>query len=202
VLMSADILVFKGELVPVGKDQESHLEFARNLARKFNHLYKVDFFPEPKPEFTAAALVKGTDGRKMGKSFDNDIKLADTAEDTTKQVMKMVTDRTRIGKNDPGHTDLCEVPWPMYLIVAPEMREAVREECESAQIGCVGCKKRLAEQINEYLRPIRERREKFARDPERLEVIIKHGNKKARERAKETLTEVREIMGLTNWNLD
>ncbi len=202
VLMSADILSFKGQLVPVGKDQESHLEFARNLARKFNHLYKVDCFPEPKPEFTAAALVKGIDGRKMGKSFDNDIKLADTDEDTTKQVMKMVTDRTRIAKSDPGHTDLCEVPWPMYLTVAPETRETVREECESAQIGCVGCKKRLAELVNEYLRPIRERRKEFARDPDRLETILAHGNKKARKRAKETLTEVREIMGLSNWNRD
>src|SRR3990167_261488 len=108
--MTADILAFKGELIPVGKDQESHLEFARDVARRFNHLYGVSYFPEPKPEFTETPLLKGIDGQKMGKSFNNDIKIADTDSDTEKKVKQAITDRTRIAKSDPGHTDLCEVP--------------------------------------------------------------------------------------------
>ncbi len=202
VLMSADILTFKGELVPVGKDQESHLEFARNLARKFNSTFGVDYFPEPRPEFTSTPLLKGTDGQKMGKSANNDIKLADTDADTTKQVLKMITDRTRIARTDPGHTDLCEVPWPMYKIFGADILDQVKTECESAQIGCVDCKKRLAGKINDSLRPIREKREQLAKDPEKVKQILEYGNKKARETAKQTLRDVREIMGLINWNND
>ena len=202
VLMSADILAFKGQLVPVGKDQESHLEFARDLARKFNGLFGVDYFPEPKPEYTATPLLKGIDGQKMGKSYHNDIKLADTEDDTTKQVLKMITDRTRIAKSDPGHVDLCEVPWPMYQIFAEDLKEVVQIECESAQIGCVDCKKRLAGRMNDYLRPIREKREKLASDPDKLQSIIEYGNKKARKVAQKTLFDVREIMGLYNWRND
>lgn len=202
VLMSADILTFKGELVPVGKDQESHLEFARGLARKFNHLYGVDYFPECRPEFTSTPLLKGIDGSKMGKSANNAINLADTDADTTKQVMKMITDRTRIAKSDPGHVDQCEVPWPMYQIFGSDITEQVRTECESAQIGCVDCKKRLAVKMNDYLRPLRERREKFASDPRKVEQILAYGNKKARETAKQTLSDVRDIMGLHNWKND
>lgn len=199
VLMSADILTFKGDLVPVGKDQESHLEFARDLARKFNNMYGVQYFPECKPEFTATPLLRGVDGQKMGKSFHNDIKLADTTDDTIKQVMKMITDRTRIAKADPGHVDLCEVPWPMYQIFAPEMTAQVKTECESAAIGCVDCKKRLGASMNEYLAPMRERRQKLENDEDKLMKILDHGNMKARKVAKETLSGVREIMGLVNW---
>jgi len=202
VLMSADILTFKGELVPVGKDQESHLEFARDLARKFNNMYGVQYFPEPKPEFTETPLLRGVDGQKMGKSFNNDIKIADTDDDTTKQVLKMITDRTRIARKDPGHVDLCEVPWPMYNIFGKDILPQVKEECETAQIGCVDCKKRLAGLMNDYLRPMREKREKLAGDPDRVQKILEYGNKKARETAKKTLSDVREIMGLYNWNND
>ncbi len=202
VLMTADILTFRGELVPVGKDQESHLEFARNLARKFNGLFGVDYFPEPKPEFTTTPLLRGVDGLKMGKSYSNDIKLADTEEDTTKQVLKMITDRSRIAKSDPGHTDLCEVPWPMYGIFAKDLLEQAKTECEEAQIGCVDCKKRLASKINEFLRPLREKRAKLAADPDKLQSILEFGNQKARKTAKQTLSEVREIMGMFNWRTD
>lgn len=203
VLMSADILAFKGELIPVGKDQESHLEFARNLARKFNSLYEVDFFPEPKPKFTTTSLLKGLDGQKMGKSYNNDIKIADTAEDTIKKMSRAITDRTRIARTDPGHTDLCEVPWPLYSVFADqELREVVKKECESAEIGCVDCKKRLSHLINEFFAPFREKREQLSKDPDRVFKILAHGNKKASLVAQATLKEVREIMGLTNWTSD
>ncbi len=204
VLMAADILSFKGELVPVGKDQESHLEFARNLARKFNSLYGADVFPEPKPRFTETPLLKGLDGQKMGKSFNNDIKLADTAEDTAAKVKKMITDRTRIAKSDPGHTDLCEVPWPFYNIFLPKDSDAlakVKTECESALIGCVDCKKNLSGLINEYFAPVRERREKFARNEDEVTKILEYGNLKARKVARQTLAQVYEIMGMKNWSL-
>ncbi len=200
VLMTADILAFKAQLVPVGKDQESHLEFARDVARRFNHLYNVDFFEEPQPKFTSTPLIKGLDGQKMGKSYNNDIKLADTEEDTLKKVKQAITDRSRIAKSDPGHTDQCEVPWPLYQIFAnEEMRALVKTECESAQIGCVDCKKRLANCINEFMRPIREKRIGLEKDPESVRKILDYGNKKARKVAAETLEGVRELMGLSRW---
>lgn len=199
VLMTADILSFKGNLVPVGKDQESHLEFARDVARRFNRLFEVEYFPEPKPEFTETPLLKGLDGQKMGKSFNNDIKIADTESDTEKKVKQAITDRTRIAKSDPGHTDLCAVPWPLYNIFAKDSLTLVKTECETAQIGCVDCKKRLAGHINEFFRPFREKREKLAKDPDQVRKIIEHGNAKARKVAGATLKDVREIMGMTNW---
>ncbi|MBS1993596.1 MAG: tryptophan--tRNA ligase [Cyanobacteria bacterium SZAS LIN-2] len=202
VLMASDILTFRGELVPVGKDQESHLEFARDVARRFNHLFKTDYFPEPQPKFTETPLLKGVDGLKMGKSFNNDIKIADTDSDTAKRVKQMITDRTRIAKSDPGHTDLCEVPWPWYNIIDRDKADVlalVKDECESAKIGCVDCKTRLAGHINDAFRPFREKREKLASDPDQVRKILEHGNAKARKVAKETLSEVREIMGMTTW---
>lgn len=200
VLMTADILAFKAELVPVGKDQESHLEFARDVARKFNYLYGTEFFQEPQPKFTSTPLIKGLDGQKMGKSYNNDIKLADSDEDTLKKVKQAITDRSRISKSDPGHTDQCEVPWPLYQIFADdELRKLVKTECESAQIGCVDCKSRLAKTINEYLRPIREKRLTLAKDPDTVQKILDFGNNKARKVASRTLDGVRELMGLSRW---
>lgn len=202
VLMTADILTFRGELVPVGKDQESHLEFARDVARRFNHVYGVDYFPEPKPEFTTTPLLKGTDGQKMGKSYNNDIKIADTAEDTTKKCKSMITDRTRIGRKDPGHTDICEVPWPLYKVLAPDLAPQVKTECESAAIGCVQCKERLSDVVNEFFGPMRERRAKLAADPDNVTKILQYGNNKARKVARQTIREVREIMGMVSWTED
>lgn len=199
VLMTADILTFKANLVPVGKDQASHLEFSRDTVRRFNHIFNVDFFPEPHPKFTSTPLLKGLDGQKMGKSYNNDIKLADTDADTLKKVKQAITDRTRIAKSDPGHTDLCEVPWPLYQIFGPNIKEQVKTECETALIGCVDCKARLAGLINDFLRPLRERRDQLAQDENRLRMIIEHGNKKARKTAGVTLAGVREIMGLSRW---
>ncbi len=199
VLMSADILAFKAELVPVGKDQESHLEFCRDVVRRFNHLYGVEFFNEPQPKFTTTPLLKGMDGQKMGKSYNNDIKLADTDEETLKKVKQAITDRTRIARKDPGHTDLCEVPWPLYQIFGQDIKDQVKVECESAQIGCVDCKLRLGGIINDFMRPIREKREALAKDPDAVRKILDFGNKKARKVACETMDGVRELMGLSRW---
>lgn len=200
VLMTADILAFRAELVPVGKDQASHLEFARDVARRFNHLYGVEYFQEPQPKFTSTPLIKGVDGQKMGKSYGNDIKLADTDDETIKKIRQAITDRSRIAKSDPGHTDQCEVPWPLYQIFADEeLRAVVKTECETALIGCVDCKKRLAGSINEFMRPIREKRIELEKDPEAVRKILQFGNQKARKVACETLEGVRELMGLSRW---
>jgi tryptophanyl-tRNA synthetase len=199
VLQAADILAVKGELVPVGKDQESHLEFARDVARRFNHTYGVNYFTEPKAEFTETPLLKGTDGQKMGKSYNNDIKIADTESDTIKKVKQMITDRTRINRSDPGQTDLCEVPWPMYRVFARDIQSKVKTECESGAIGCVDCKARLAGIINDFFSQMRTRREQLAKDPDSVIKILKHGNAKVRKVARQTLSEVQEIMGMTTW---
>lgn len=202
VLMTADILTFKAEVVPVGKDQESHLEFARDIVRRFNHLYGVEYFQEPQPKFTETPLIKGIDGQKMGKSYGNDIKIADTEAETLKKVKQMVTDRTRIAKADPGHVDLCEVPWPMYNVFGKPILPEVRDWCEGGKIGCVECKSRLAGLINDHFREVRAKREELAKDPERVRKIIEYGNKKARKVARQTLDEVREIMGLIRWEVE
>ena len=200
VLQTADILSVRGELVPVGRDQEAHLEFARDVARRFNHLCKVNYFAEPKPVFTDTPVLKGIDGQKMGKSFNNDIKISDTEEDTITKVRQMITDRTRITRSDPGHTALCEVPWPMYQVVGQAITPEVKEQCESAKIGCVECKLRLAGVINEFFAPFREKRRLLEKDIDQVRKILDHGNQKARKEAKQTLKDVNEIMGLVNWN--
>jgi len=200
VLQTADILSVKAELVPVGRDQEAHLEFARDLARRFNHVTGVDFFPEPKPEFTSIPVLKGIDGQKMSKSYNNDIKICDTEADTTKRIKQMVTDRTRIAKSDPGHTDLCEVPWPWYQIFPQELRQQVKQECESATIGCVDCKVRLSNHINAYFAPFRAKRAELAKNPDRVYKLLDHGNTKARNIARKTLADLYEIIGFTNWS--
>lgn len=199
VLMTSDILAFRAGLVPVGKDQESHLEFARDIAKRFNHLYGSQYFPEPQPKFTTTPLLKGLDGQKMGKSYNNDVKLADSREDVLKKVKQAITDRTRIARADPGHVDLCEVPWPMYKIFAPQILDQVRTECESATIGCVDCKTRLAGAIDDFLTPFRERRAELEKNPETVNNILQYGNNKARAVAKETLNGVKDLMGLSRW---
>ncbi|MNK65380.1 Tryptophan--tRNA ligase [compost metagenome] len=194
VLMGSDILAFKGDRVPVGKDQLPHLEFSRDMARRFNHLYG-ETFPEPQAVLTEAPSLVGTDGRKMSKSYGNDIKLADTSDVVTQKVMTMVTDPQRQRKSDPGNPDVCTV-FSYYKVLAPQMVEQVDSECRSAGIGCVQCKRRMAETLNGVLDPLRERREHFAQQPELLDEVLEEGNRKARETAQETLAEVREVMKL------
>ncbi|HEY9785333.1 MAG TPA: hypothetical protein V6D17_08025, partial [Candidatus Obscuribacterales bacterium] len=125
---------------------------------------------------------------------------ADTADETMRKAKQMVTDRTRIAKSDPGHTAICEVPWPWYQVFDdPQLRATVKDECESAKIGCLDCKKRLGGLINEKFQPFRERREKLAKDPSTVKKLLHYGNKKARTVAQKTLSEMQEIMGLVRW---
>lgn len=197
VLQSADILGFNASLVPVGVDQLAHLEFSRDVARRFNYIYKTNYFNEPQPKLTETPLIKGIDGQKMGKSFNNDIKISDTEEETTKKIMRAITDRSRIKKTDPGHPDECEVVCPYYEIFADkETVKEQREKCEKALWGCADCKRQLAVIMNDYFREIREKRAELEKNPDYIHKIIKEGSEKARETASQVLKEVKTIMKL------
>ena len=142
VLMSADIMMFNSTAVPVGKDQIAHIEITRDIARRFNKLYKEEFFNEPKPLLNNCSLICGLDGNKMGKSFHNDIKISDTEEVTAKRIMTAITDRSRMRKSDPGHPDECEVAFKYWNVFgSKEQVETVRCECEKGLRGCADCKR-------------------------------------------------------------
>lgn len=195
VLQTADIIQFNAELVPVGKDQLAHLEISRDITRRFNHIYKTDFFIEPRPKLTETPLLKGIDGQKMGKSYGNDIKICDTEEDTTKKIMRAITDRSRIKRTDPGHPDQCEVVCPYYEIFAD--RETIKKQrynCENAVWGCADCKRELALIVNNYFRNIREARKELESNPEYVHKVIKNGSNRAREEVRESLKAVKQLM--------
>lgn len=195
VLMSADILLFNADLVPVGIDQVAHIELTRDIAGRFNHIYKTDFFKEPQPKLNNCSLICGLDGNKMGKSFNNDIKISDTEEITSKKIMTAITDRSRIRKDDLGHPDECEVVFKYWKIFASEDDIAiVRDECEKGLRGCAQCKRELAAKVNERLKEIREKRKYYEEHPEIVDKIIKEGSEKARVEAQKTLTKVRELV--------
>lgn len=194
MLQSADIMLFKGELVPVGKDQLPHIEISRDIARRFNHHYG-EFFPEPRGLVTEAQSFPGLDGRKMSKSYHNDIKLADSSEEVVRKVKTMVTDPGRQRRQDPGYPEVCTV-YSYFNLLRPDLAPMVANECRTAAIGCVQDKLRLAEVLNERLEPLRERRARCAEDPKLLDEIINEGNRKARAVAKETMAQVREAMKL------
>ncbi len=197
VLMSADIMMFNSNFVPVGSDQVAHIEITRDIARRFNNLYKTDFFNEPKPLLNHCALICGLDGNKMGKSFHNDIKISDTEEITTKKIMTAITDRSRMRKDDPGHPDDCEVAFKYWQIFGSEQDiQTVRCECEKGLRGCADCKRQLAKVINARFAPIREKRKYYEEHPEIVEKIIKEGSEKARTEAKKVLQNVRNIIGM------
>ena len=197
VLMSADIMMFNSNFVPVGSDQVAHIEITRDIARRFNNLYKTDFFNEPKPLLNHCALICGLDGNKMGKSFHNDIKISDTEEITTKKIMTAITDRSRMRKDDPGHPDDCEVAFKYWKVFGSEQDiQTVRCECEKGLRGCADCKRQLAKVINARFAPIREKRKYYEEHPEIVEKIIREGSEKARTEAKKVLQNVRNIIGM------
>lgn len=197
VLMSADIMMFNASAVPVGIDQVAHIEITRDIARRFNNLYKTQFFNEPKPLLNNCSLICGLDGNKMGKSFQNDIKISDSEEVTAKKIMTAITDRSRMRKDDPGHPDECEVAFKYWQIFgSEELVETVKCECEKGLRGCADCKRQLGAIVNEKFAQIREKRRYYEAHPKEVEDIIMQGSKKAREEAKKILAQVREIVGM------
>ena len=198
LLQLCDIAAFRGQEVPVGRDQVAHLEFAREVVRRFNYLYGEgeNVLVEPKAMLVEdAAEVPGTDGRKMSKSYNNTILLADDEETTTKKVRSMLTDPQKIRRNDPGHPEICSV-FTLWKLIKPQHAPLVDRDCRSGALGCVQDKGDLAEALNAYLRPLRERRAVYANDMAQVERIIATGTARAREAAIDTLHDVRRAMRL------
>ena len=196
VSQAADITTFEGELVPVGEDQLPLIEQCREIVRKFNKIYG-DVLTEPEAVLSSGKRIKGLDGNeKMGKSLGNAIYLSDSPEEITKKVMSAVTDPARIKKDDPGNPDICMVAYYHNLFTPKEDVKIVCEECKAGRRGCVACKKQLAANIIEELRPIREKRAYYETHPEEVDKILVEGTEKARTVAKETMKKVKKAMML------
>ena len=201
VLMTTDILSFNAGYVPVGIDQVAHIEITRDIARRFNNIYNTQFFVEPKPLLTHMPMLPGIDGKKMGKSFNNDIKISDDEKTTEDKILKAVTDTNRVRKTDPGNVDNCEVAFKYYLAFAKDEEELLNQvkcECHNAKIGCRDCKKRLSNLINEKFKPIREKRLNLSLNQDDLKQIINEGNKKVKIENQKILDNVKEIMQMYN----
>ncbi|MBN2554564.1 MAG: tryptophan--tRNA ligase [Anaerolineales bacterium] len=197
VLMSADILLYRANVVPVGIDQAPHVEFAREVVRSFNFRYNTDVLVEPDMIVTPIPKVLGTDGQnKMSKSLNNHIELAATPEETEQRVMTMVTDPQRKRRDDPGDPDVCNV-FTLHKIFSPDEEvEMIDCECRSAGIGCVDCKRRFARNLNAHLEPFRARRADLAQKPDRITEILHDGASRANVLADETIVLVRDAIGL------
>jgi tryptophanyl-tRNA synthetase len=203
VLMSADILLYKTDLVPVGIDQAPHIEFAREIVRSFNYRYNTTALIEPGMKITEVPKVLGTDGQqKMGKSLNNHIELALTPEETQKVVMTMVTDPQRARRTDPGNPDVCNVFSLHKVFSSPDEVANINTECRKAGIGCVDCKKLFAKNLNTHFQPFRERRTALAQNPEAVWDMLHDGAKRARVIAETTMVEVREAIGLAAARID
>ncbi len=191
LLQTVDIIVVKGNLVPVGEDQVSHLELSREIVRRFNHIYKP-YFDEPKELLTPDAKLPGLDGRKMSKSYENCIYLSDSAKEVEKKIRPMKTDVRRQRRTDPGVPADCPV-FDFHKTFSTEAeRQEVTAGCTSASIGCIDCKKILIKNLETFMDPIRERRASFENVP--VDDIIADGTKKARETAAQTVAGVRDLM--------
>jgi len=190
VLQAADIIMYKANGVPVGIDQVPHVEITREIARRFNYLYG-EVFPEPDSILTKTPKILGTDRRKMSKSYNNAIYLGDSPENIRKTVATMITDPQRARKSDPGNPEVCNVFEFHKIYTDIDTRQRIDKDCRSAQIGCVECKKIMAENLIKALEPIREKRAFYMEQPELVEEIINAGSDKARAVASRTMEEVR-----------
>jgi tryptophanyl-tRNA synthetase len=197
VLMAADIVLYKASAVPVGVDQEPHIEFTREVVRSFNYRYNTDVLVEPQMKATEFPKVLGIDGQqKMSKSLNNHIELAATPQETQERVMQMVTDPQRIRRSDPGNPDICNVFTMHNIFSSQEEIDMINVECRQAGIGCVDCKKILARNLNNHLEPFRARRAEIAQDPGHVQAVLEDGKQRAQKIASQTIAEVKEAIGL------
>jgi tryptophanyl-tRNA synthetase len=197
LLQLCDIAIVRGQYVPVGRDQVAHLELGREIVRRFNYLYGdgSEILVEPQPTLSEFPEVPGTDGRKMSKSYDNAILIADDEDTTVKKVRSMVTDPLKIRRGDPGRPEICPV-FALWRFVNPLRLDAIAAECRSGALGCVQDKSDFAEQLNEYLRPVRERYAAYRSDPAAVERIVAEGTARTRDIAAKTLAAVKRAMRL------
>ena len=197
VLMTADIVLYKSHIVPVGIDQAPHLEYARETVRSFNFRYNTNVLIEPQMKNTEIPLVLGIDGeKKMSKSLNNHIEISATPEETIKRVRQMVTDPARKLRTDPGNPDICNVFTMHKIFSSADEVDMVNRECRRAGIGCVDCKLLFAKNLNANLAPFRAKREQLAKDPHYVQDVLDDGARRARVIAEQTMREVRAAVGL------
>ncbi len=196
VLQTADILLYKADLVPVGEDQAQHLELSREIARKWNARYRADFFPEPQVQHTDAKRIMGLDGQgKMSKSLGNTIGMLDDPEQIWQLLRPAMTDPARKTRKDPGDPEKCNL-FTLHRSFSPDDTVTdVDAKCRSAGWGCLDCKRVLADHITGHFAPMRERAADLRANPERVREILQLGAKRARDVAAETMEGVREAMG-------
>ncbi|MBF0273952.1 MAG: tryptophan--tRNA ligase [Nitrospinae bacterium] len=187
VLQTADILLYKSDIVPVGIDQLPHLELAREIVRTFHHVYKKEIFTEPQSKMTEIPKLTGNDGRKMSKSYGNALFISDPEEEVRKKIMSYVTDTARIKKTDPGSPENCNL-FPLHKIFTnQEKNNEIVESCKNASIGCVDCKKIAVDSVNKYLEPIKEKRREVEALKDDIVDMYKQGTDKARTIAQGTM---------------
>lgn len=192
VLQAADILIYMADAVPVGKDQLPHLELTREIARRFNFMFG-ELFPEPKDLLTEIPTLLGTDKRKMSKSYNNTIALSLPPEEKTKKIMSMITDPDKKYKNDPGNPDICNV-FSYHKIFNESETTEIDKTCRSGSLGCVNCKKNLAEKINSHFSDYMNKRNALVKDIKKVTNLLEAGNQKARIVSGETLKKAKKIM--------
>jgi len=195
VLQAADIIIYKANGVPVGVDQVPHVEITREIARRFNYFYG-NIFPEPESILTETPKILGIDRRKMSKSYNNAIYFSDSPDEIAAGVSKMLTDPQRARKSDPGDPDVCNVYEFHKFYSDSKTVDRINQECRTAKIGCVECKKIMAQNLIKALEPMREKREYYEARPQLVDDIIKDGCDKARRVARRTMAEVRAAVNL------
>ena len=194
--LAADIIMYKANKVPVGRDQVPHLELTREIVRRFNHLYG-EVFPEPEQILTEMSKVLGIDRRKMSKSYNNAIYLSDEPESIRQKVSQMITDPQRMRRNDPGNPEICNV-FSFHNLYSPaDLISTVDRECRRAGIGCVECKGKMVENLIAYLAPYREKRAYYLSHASRVDEILEEGTRRARAIACQTMDEVRQAIKIT-----
>jgi len=206
VLQAADILLYRPTHVPVGEDQVPHVELTRELARRFNFLYCADrapVFPEPEPQLTSFARLRGLDGKRMSKSMGNTVLLAEEPAELEQKIKQAYTDPKKVRKDDPGRPEADDsdghpgcVVWEYHRKFNPAEADDIAVRCRAGQLGCVADKKRLAQVMAEVLAPVRERRRRWEQDPDAVRDVLRDGTRRAREVARETMDQVRSAMGV------
>lgn len=194
VLQAADICVYDADKVPVGKDQEKHIWLANDLAKRFNHYYGPTL-KEPEGLFREIPLIPGSDNRKMSKSYDNHIPIDGTPEDTFQRIRRFYTDEKKLRKGDPGRPEQCPV-YLLHRIYTPDSEEKLAAPCKTGELGCVDCKKKLAENMNAALAPIRDKRVELEKTPDYVWDVLRDGRDKARARTGAVMDKVRTAMNM------
>lgn len=196
VLQAADIIIYKANGVPVGKDQLPHVELTREIARRFNFMYNCEVFPIPDALLTEVPVLPGTDGRKMSKSYGNCIFITEPSESINEKILRMMTDPQRVRRTDKGDPELCPVFAYHRLYSSPQEIDEVAHGCRTAEIGCIDCKKILIKNVLARLDPLRERRVRLENDLAHVREVIRQGTEKARRQSVATMAEVRKVVGL------